>query len=279
MTVEKRPFTVAMSVYKNDEPAHFDAALASVTTGQTVTPDEVLLVVDGPVPQGVEDVIRKYEALDVGLRTVRLSENGGLGNALRLAVERSSNELIARMDSDDLSVPDRFERELAMFEADPSLDVVGGDISEFIGCEDNVVSVRRVPHDSQEIRHRMVHRCAMNHVTVMYRRSAVLSAGNYIDWYCDEDYYLWLRMMRGGARFANTGTVLVNVRAGEGMYGRRGGMRYFKSEKGLQDYMIKNGIIGLPTYLMNVAVRFFVQVVVTDRLRGILYRMFARERA
>ena len=139
-------FSVAMSVYKNDLPEYFDTALSSITTDQTVKPDEIVLVIDGPVSEGIDSVIAKYEALYPEMfQIVRLAQNGGLGNALKHAVEKANYELIARMDSDDIALPTRFEQQLMFFTQNPELDIVGGDITEFIGEADNIVGKRVVP--------------------------------------------------------------------------------------------------------------------------------------
>lgn len=272
-------FSVAMSVYKNDSPEYFDVALASITTEQTIKPSEIVLIVDGPVPDEVNSVIVKYETLYPDMfQVVRLEQNGGLGNALRLAVERANNELIARMDSDDIALSTRFEQQLAFFDQNPKLDIVGGDITEFIGEVDNVVGKRVVPQKDTDVKAYMQTRCAMNHVTVMYKKSAVLKVGNYIDWFWNEDYYLWIRMQQGGCSFANTGTVLVNVRTGADMYQRRGGKKYFQSEKGLQKYMLKHKMISRSTYCMNVLKRWVVQVAMPNSVRGWVFRKLARSR-
>lgn len=273
---EHVPFSVAMSVYKSDDPQFFDRALASITQLQTVMPDEIVLIVDGPVGDGLNRVIRKYEERYPIFQIIRLEKNGGLGNALKLAVECAGNELVARMDSDDVSVPTRFRQQLDYFAAHPQADIVGGDISEFIGGEENVVGTRRVPESNEAIRAYMKKRCALNHVSVMFRREAVLKAGGYLDWFWNEDYYLWIRMWLDGAVFANTGTVLVNVRTGEEMYQRRGGWKYFKSEAGLQSLMLKKGMIRLPRYLLNVGERFVMQMLLPNRLRGAVFRKLAR---
>ena len=275
--MERKPFSVAISVYKNDNPVHFDLALQSITKDQTEKPDEIVLIVDGPVPNALSAVVDRYEAEFPGFRSIRLPENKGLGNALRLAVENCSNELIARMDSDDIALPTRFEQQLRCFAENPQLDIVGGDITEFIGESDNIVGKRVVPQQDADIKVYMQTRCPVNHMTVMYKKSAVLRAGNYMDWFWNEDYYLWIRMLQKDCTFANTGTVLVNVRSGADMYQRRGGKKYFQSEKRLQDYMLKNKIIGRGTYCMNVLKRWIVQIVLPNSVRGWVFRKFARK--
>ena len=272
------PFSVAISVYKSDNPIYFDRALSSITDLQTIKPDEVVLVVDGPVSKDIDLVIKKYEDKYPFFNVIRLETNGGLGNALKIAVENAKYDLIARMDSDDVSVNTRFAEQLSFFVNNPDIDIVGGDITEFIGKESNVVGKRSVPKSNYEIREYMKTRCAMNHVSVMYKKASVINAGGYQDWFWNEDYYLWIRMWLNGAKFANTGTVLVNVRVGEEMYQRRGGTKYFNSEKGLQDYMLQHNMINYITYLNNVGKRFIVQKMLPNKIRGCVFRLFARKK-
>lgn len=270
------PFSVAISVYKSDDPKFFDRALFSITEMQTIKPDEIVLVVDGPVCEELNCVIEKYEQQYSIFHIIRLEKNGGLGNALKIAVENSKHDFIARMDSDDVSLPTRFEQQLKYFDEHPEADIVGGDITEFIGDESNIVGKRVVPKSNDEIREYMRRRCAFNHMSVMYKRNAVQDAGGYQDWFCNEDYYLWIRMWLNHAVFANTGSVLVNVRVGEEMYQRRGGWKYFKSEAKLQGFMLKNGVIGVPRYLVNVSERLILQVLVPNKVRGFLFQKLAR---
>ena len=273
------PFSVLMSVYRNDRPEFVERALDSVTTLQSRKPDELVLVVDGPISDELKSLIEKRSKTEPGLyNVVWLPENKGLGNALRIGVESARNEIIARMDSDDVSTPERFEKQIAYMEEHPEYDVVGGQITEFIETEDNIVGKREVPCDSEEILMWLRGRCPLNHVSVTLLRSRVLAVGNYIDWHYNEDYFLWIRMAELGYKFANLPYVLVNVRVGKEMYARRGGWKYFKSEKGLQDYMYKHKMISLPRYCINVAGRFGIQVILPNKLRGIVFRILFRKR-
>lgn len=271
-----QPFSVAMSVYKNDKSEFIDRALQSITEQQTIIPNDIVLIEDGPVSDEINAVIDKYSKLYPIFNVIRLQKNGGLGNALKLAVENAKYDLVARMDSDDVAVKDRFEQQLKIFEDNPDLAILGGNISEFIDKEDNIVAYRNVPHSDGEIKKYLKKRCPFNHVSVMYKKEAVLSAGNYMDWFWNEDYYLWVRMLENGAVMANTGTVLVNVRTGKDMYNRRGGIKYFKSEKKLQRYMLKHKIIGFWTYISNIFKRFIVQVLMPNNLRGWVFKNFLR---
>ena len=269
-------FSVAMCVYGGDNPEHFKQAVNSIWH-QTVQPDEVVVVVDGPVTQEMEQVIAGFETWK-NVKVIRLIRNMGHGEARRIGLENCSHELVALMDADDLSVPDRFEKQLAVFAKCTDVSVVGGNIAEFIDNEKNIIGYRLVPETNDEISAFMRTRCPMNQVTVMFRKSDVFSVGGYCDWYCNEDYYLWIRMYLQGLKFTNITDVLVNVRIGEEMYRRRGGISYFLSEERLQRYMLSNHVISLETYLCNVVKRAIVQVLLPARLRGYVFRRFAREK-
>ncbi len=195
---------------------------------------------------------------------------------MRVAMDNSSYDLVARMDSDDVSVPERFELQLKAFAEDPESDIVGGYISEFVGEATNITGIRTVQLSDELIKEDMKKRCAMNHVSVMFRKKAVLDSGGYLDWYCNEDYYLWIRMIQNGCIFKNVPFVLVNVRTGSGMSARRGGWRYFRSEQKIQKLMYDSGAIGLPRYLYNVAVRFVGEYLVSGNIRQVLYRFIRR---
>ena len=273
----KHLFSVCMSVYKNDKPEFVIVALDSVIN-QSVKPNEIVLVVDGPISDELLFLLDEYDRRYIGLfNIIRLPINKGLGNALKLATEKAKYELIARMDSDDIAESTRFEKQLKCFENDSELSIVGGSISEFIDTPQNIVGHRVCPFTNDEIKDYMKSRCGLNHVTVMFRKSEVLRVGNYQDWFWNEDYYLWIRMMLAGCKFANLPDVLVNVRVGKDMYARRGGWKYFKSEAKLQGYMLQHKLISFPLYLYNVAIRFAVQVAMPNALRGWVFRTFARK--
>lgn len=238
------PFSIITSVYRNDKPEFVRVALDSMLVKQTVKPSEILLVQDGPVPSSLEELLAEYEAKypDI-MHIICLEKNGGLGNALRLGVEKAKYDIIARMDSDDVCLPNRFEKQLKYIEIHPECDIVGGQMTEFIGAPAHIVGKRIVPESNEGIYEYMKSRCALNHVTVMFRKKAVLSVGNYQDWFWNEDYYLWVRMMMAKCVFANLPDTLVNVRSGEDQYARRGGIKYFKSEEGIQRLMLNNHLI------------------------------------
>lgn len=268
-------FSVSMCVYGKDDPEWFKIAVNSIVE-QTVPPDEVVLVVDGPVPETLDVVIRGYEEIPL-FKVIRLEVNQGHGEARRIGLQNCTYPIVALMDADDISVSDRFEKQLVCFVEDASLDIVGGNITEFIGEPTNIVSSRVVPETDAEIKAYMKKRCPMNQMTVMFRKNAVEQAGGYLDFYCEEDYYLWVRMALAKMRFANVTDTLVNVRVGADMYQRRGGWKYFKSEVRMQKYMKEQRLIGFGTYCVNVTKRFIVQVLLPNKLRGWVFQKFARK--
>lgn len=273
-------FSIITSVYKNDKPEFVKEALDSMLVNQSVKPSNIVLVQDGPVPDELQQVLQAYESKypDV-MNVIRLEKNGGLGNALKLGVENAKYDTCARMDSDDICLPDRFEKQLSYLELHPECDIVGGQMTEFIGEPDNIVGKREVPLTNEEIYKYMKSRCALNHVTVMFKKEAVLKAGNYQDWFWNEDYYLWVRMMMTKCQFANIPDVAVNVRSGAGQYARRGGKKYFDSEVGIKKLMLENGMISKKEYYINYLERYIIQRLMPNSIRGWVFRTFARKNA
>lgn len=269
-------FSVCMSVYKNDKPADFLVAVRSIYN-QSVVPDDIVLVVDGPVGDVLCNAISQLEHEIPVMNVIWLPTNQGHAIARQTGLEAAKNELCAVMDADDIAVSDRFEKQLKAFEEHPSVSVVGGIINEFIHTTDNVVGTRIVPEHDAEIKDYLKSRCPMNLVTVMLKKSDVMKVGGYIDWYCEEDYYLWIRLALAGYKFYNIQENLVNVRVGEEMYQRRGGKKYFQSEARLQKYMLNNKLISFPKYTCNVLIRWIVQVAMPNWLRGWVFQTFARK--
>jgi glycosyltransferase involved in cell wall biosynthesis len=269
------PFSVSMCVWRGDRPDWFRAAVDSVLAS-TRLPGEIVLVVDGPVPAALDAVIAEYEKHPL-FSVIRLPENRGHGEARRVGLAACQNDLVAIMDADDLCAPTRFEKQIPVLEADPTLSVVGSQITEFLDTPDNVVARRTVMEHDGQIKQDLKKRCPMNMMTVVFRKSDVERVGGFIDWHCEEDYYLWIRMAEAGMHFANLPDVLVNARVGGEMYRRRGGRAYYESEKKLQKYMLDKNIIGRGRYLLNVTKRFIVQRLLPNRLRGWVFRRFARE--
>ena len=211
--------------------------------------------------------------MNIELKTIYLPKNQGHGNARRISLNNCSNDLVALMDADDISLSHRFEKQLIAFAKNNKADIVGGQITEFIGEPTNIIGKRVVPERDSDIKLYMKKRCPMNQVSVMFKKKFYDRVGGYIDWFCEEDYYLWLRMAEANGIFANVPDILVNVRVGDDMSSRRGGWKYFLRETKLQNYMLKKKIISMPRYLYNVAIRFAGEVMVPNSVRTKLFKL------
>lgn len=266
-----------MCVYHKDNAEDFRVAVESIYNHQTLKPAEVVIVTDGPVSGALDAYISSLENSGDSFKIIRLPENLGHAGARRAAFDAATNEYIAIMDADDISLPDRFEKTMAYLARHPEVCVIGGQIEEFVGEPDNVVGKREVPCRHDEILQRLKGRCPFNQVTVTMSRTLVAEVGGYMDWYCEEDYYLWLRLALARYKFANLPDTLVKVRVGEEMYQRRGGWKYFSSEARLQGFMLRKRIISLPRYCYNVLGRFAIQVAMPNKLRGFIFQKLFRK--
>lgn len=212
----------------------------------------------------------------INFRVFYFEKNMGHGVARRKGLSEASNNIVALMDSDDISLPFRFEKQLKCFVENPMLGIVGGQISEFIGEPNHVIGIRDVPEKDCDIKQYMKKRCPMNQVTVMLKKDEVERAGGYIDWYCEEDYYLWVRMALMGCVFHNVPDILVNVRVGNEMSARRGGIKYFKSEVRMQKFLFASNLINLWQYIWNVLIRFAGEVVLPNFIRTRILKFFRK---
>ncbi|MDE7423388.1 MAG: glycosyltransferase [Lachnospiraceae bacterium] len=272
---KKIKFSVLMSVYKKDNPFFFREALYSVIH-QTYSADEIILVKDGAVSKEIQLVIDDVKKQCKYLYVYELKENVGLGKALSYGMQKCRNEIIARMDSDDISLPERFEKEIAYFGKNKNLTIVGSYIDEFVENPNKPKSIRTVPTSMEEIKRKVVVRCPFNHPSVMFKKSHILAAGGYQSLYLFEDYYLWIRLIEKEFICANIPEVLVHMRIGNGMVSRRGGKEYFESYKFLQNYMLKHKMLPIWKYMFNLIVRWSVQVGMSDRMREVVYRRILR---
>ena len=264
------PFSVLMSVYRKESPEFLREALDSVF-GQTAVPAEVVLVEDGPLTDELYALLDDYGNSHPELKRVPLSENRGLGLALQEGMLHCSNELVARMDTDDISVATRFERQLAEFEKNPGIDICGSHIKEFEGTPDHIVAERRVPLTHDDCKRYQRRRDAFNHVSVMFRKTAVLKAGNYQHCPLMEDTLLWANMFKTGATAMNIDDYLVLVRIGKDMYERRGGMAYFKKYRKARRVIYQTGFISWWDYAYTIVIQFVVAII-PNSLRGFVFK-------
>lgn len=271
------PFSVCMAVYINDEPSYVITAVHSIYNEQSTKPSEIIIVIDGPIKDSMQSTLIALQKEISIIRLVRFETNRGHAAARQAGLEAATNNLVAIMDADDISESKRFELQLSAFKNHPECAVIGGQITEFIEYPTNIVSKRTVPLSDKEVKSFIKSRCPMNLITVMYRKDLIKEVGGFMDWYCEEDYYLWIRLAEAGYKFANLPDYLANVRVGKDMYQRRGGWRYFKSEARLQGYMLERGIISLPRYCYNVLGRFAIQVAIPNKIRGFIFQKMFRK--
>ena len=263
-------FSVLISVYKKEKPAFLTLALDSVFN-QTARAAQVVLVKDGPLTPELDSVIDEYCAKYPELDIVPLAENRGLGLALAEGMLHCKYELVARMDSDDIARNDRFEKQLGIFEKNPSIDICGSHMLEFEDDASNVVTRRKVPLTDAEIKQYQRRRDGLNHVTVMFKKSSVLKAGNYQHCPLMEDTLLWVNMFKNGAKAINIDDYLVNVRIGADMYERRGGWTYFKRYKDARKKIYQTGYISWWDYIYTLIVQAIVALL-PNKVRGWLFK-------
>lgn len=247
-------FSVLMSVYENDHPVYLREALTSIWAIQTLKPNQIVIVQDGPIPKSLQDVIENFTRL-APVTSVVLPENSGLGVALSVGLKHCTSDYIARMDSDDISKKDRFKKQIDFLEKNPDIDVLGCFIEEFITTPESPLALRKVPEKNLQIREKLKIRNAVNHVTVMAKKSKILASGNYQAMLFFEDYYLWARMFLKQCTFHNLQESLVNVRIGKDMIGRRMGWGYIKKEINFFCKLHEIGFINRFEYLKAITLR------------------------
>lgn len=267
-------FSVLLSVYYKESPLYLQQSIDSIFT-QIRQPDEIILVKDGSLTVELDYVIELYMQKYSNFRVVELSVNQGLGQALNEGLKHCSYDIIARMDTDDIAKPDRFEKQLAVFEKYPDIDVVGAWIDEFEDNISNVKSVRKLPEFHDSIRQFAKRRNPMNHPVVMFRKSAVLAAGGYQHLPLFEDYYLWVRMLMNGAKFYNIQESLLFFRFSPEMFKRRGGWKYAVNEFRFLRMMRNMHFISFVEFIQNIFIRFSTRII-PNSLRSFIYKKILR---
>ena len=220
-------FTVLMGVYHKDNPSWFKQSIESVIN-QSTPPDEFIILEDGKLTDELENVVLSYEGKN-NIRIIRFDENRGLGPVLADGVNLATNDLIARMDADDICAEGRFKKQLEVFGNNSNLCIVGGAVTEFTGDSiDNVISARTMPETNEEIYGYAHKRNPFAHPTVMFKKETILKAGNYRKCELFEDYDLWVRVLKNNNECYNIPQTLVYMRVNESFYKRRGGIKYIK---------------------------------------------------
>ena len=270
-------YSVLMSVYYKEKPEYLKQAIGSIQT-QTIPTDDFVLVCDGPLNSELNAVITvKQQEMGCILNVIRLKKNGGLGNALNEGIKHCKNELIARMDSDDIACFGRCEKQIAVFNKNPEISICSGTVEEF-STNPKIIDAKRVlPETNLEIIQFAKKRNPFNHPCVMYKKSAVEAVGSYQDFYLLEDYYLWIRMLLAGYKGYNIQETLLHMRAGADMYLRRAGWKYAKTQTRLFNFMRKKGFMGNGQYIKSCVIRSG-SALAPNWLRKFIFEKVLRER-
>jgi glycosyltransferase involved in cell wall biosynthesis len=266
-------FSVLMSVYHRESPDNLRQCLDSLVL-QTLPANEVVIVEDGPLGERLDAIIADY-GNRLPLVPLPLPAQVGLGSALRAGLSMCRGEYVARMDSDDICVPERFQNQVAFLDSNRHIDVVGSAIEEFDFDFRLPRSIRRLPVSGRALLRFAKGRNPLNHMTAMFRRASVLAAGSYQHFPGFEDYHLWARMLTHGQRLHNMQQVFVRARCGDGLQSRRGGFAYLKQDVAFQLFLRKMGFVATSGCLRNIVVRVPMRLAPRP-LRSLFYRLFLR---
>lgn len=250
-------FSVLISVYNQELPEYLQQALDSLIN-QSIIPSEIIIVKDGILTSQLNNVINSFCKKFQFVKIVENEINIGLGLSLAKGLLVCTNELVARMDSDDISKPDRFEKQLSIINL--GFDVVSSWSEFFEGQQSNVIAVKKRPENHTQIAKSAKRRSPVCHASTMFRKSAVLRAGNYKHCLFYEDYYLWLRMIKSGARFYNIQDYIYSIRISNDQIGRRGGLRYLKNELITFYKFYKENLYSFYDLLINSIIRVFTRL-------------------
>lgn len=269
-------FSVLMSIYKNEDPKFLRESLDSILCN-TIQPNEIVIVKDGPLTLDLETVLDEYQEKTGLFNFVNHKKNQGLGIALRDGLLECKNELVARMDTDDICHPQRFQKQLIFLQTHPDISVVGTNVEEFSSNFHHPDQLVIYPHTSQDIITFAKKRNPMRHPSVMFRKSAVIGSGNYRHFLWFEDYDLCVRMLMAGYKMENLDEVLVYCRADKKLFERRGGIKYLCQDMNFQRFLYQSNFIDYKQFLFNCSVRFIVRII-PNHLRTLIYKKFLRSK-
>lgn len=265
-----------MSVYKSDNPSDLIRAIDSVLN-QSIKTNNFVIVADGPLTLELTEILNKKNSEEDFITIVKLIKNEGLGNALNYGLSFCENELVMRMDADDFSVPERAEKQLKYFQEHRAITVLGSQVGEFSNNIQEIERIRRVPNTHNEILKLLKFRNPLNHPSVMFKKDPILNIGGYTEIKGNEDYFLWVRLAQSGAIFANLEDCLLNMQINQDSYLRRRGLKYFKSQKIIYEYMKNKEMINTMEYNLNILIRFMTKVLFPPILMTIIYKKVLRK--
>jgi glycosyltransferase involved in cell wall biosynthesis len=269
-------YSILTTLYKNDSPEFLKQSIDSMLA-QTVLTNDYVIVADGPLTEELDEVLVGYENTHNFFNIVRLSENGGLGVALREGLKYCKNDLVARLDADDLSMPTRCEKQLALFDSDPDLVIVGSDMYEFDSNPDEITDLKHMPSSPEQIYKYGKRRNAFNHSSVMYRKSVIEEHGSYSTMRRSQDIELFSKILYAGCKCRNINEPLIKFRCGDTRVKRKKKWSNVKSDLRIFKNNYKMGYAGFGDYLYVVITQigFFI---LPTKLAGYLYKKLFRTR-
>lgn len=269
-------YSILMSVYYKEKPENLTASIESMMR-QTVVTNDFVIVCDGPLTDELDRVLETAEKDYPGVfQIIRLPENVGIGAAANIGLQYCRNELIAKMDADDISLPRRCEEQMKLFAENPGLSVIGGYIAEFEDNPEKPFAIRKVPAQNADIRKFARRRQPFNNVTVMYKKSAVTAVGGYRALNRCEDFDLYTRLLHAGYSAQNIEEVLVNVRVDKAGTSRRASFATLRGVVRSRGYAVKIGFASIWDFLICVTGELLI-VICPGFLRRFIYNTFLRQ--
>ena len=269
-------FSVVIPVYKNEISSYFNESLSSILCRQSLKPNEVIIIADGPLNEELYSVISTYELRYPDLiKSVYLEENMGMGYAMNVGLNCAKYDWIVRMDSDDIAVENRFEKQIKFLNENQEIDVLGSNIEEFLIRPGDYNHFRKLPSTHLDIIRKMKTRSPFNHMTVIFRKTLAQKAGGYWSLKYYEDYNLWYQMYKRGGTFANLSESLVHARVGNNMVARRKGNEYLRCEKVLYQQLLRDNFITKMEYILILNLKRILRSL-PEKVLERVYRLFLR---
>ncbi|MCI3939979.1 glycosyltransferase [Acinetobacter baumannii] len=270
-------FSVLSSIYHKEDPLHFNACMESIWDNQTLKPTEIILIEDGPLTPELDKVIAQWqEKLGKILRIKKLEKNVGTGKAKNIGLQECTYDIVCIVDTDDIYVAERFEKQIEFLKHNPEISIIGGQILEFVEDIHTPTGMRKVPLSNEDLKNYAKKQSPFNNMTITYRKSHILEVGGYQHHLWMEDYNLFLRVIAKGYKIQNLADVLVYARIDNGMHGRRKGFQYIKSEKQLLDLKkqlkLQNPVYANMLFLIRSAFRLL-----PANMLGKIYNTFLRK--
>ena len=253
-------FSVLLSVYHKETPSFLEQALTSIWDEQTLKPAQIVLVQDGPLTAELNAVITEWKnKLGAVLTDVPLEQNVGLGEALNEGLKHCKYDLIARMDTDDISLPERFEKQVAFMQHNPDIAASSAQLEEWNVELTQKLNQRILSTEPNQVKKFAKRRSPLSHPVTIFRKSIVDGVGGYPPLRKAQDYALWSLLLSKDYQLTNLPDFLLRMRTGNEMLDRRG-WSYFKEEYKLLKFQKEIGFLSLFDFTMNVALKGVLQI-------------------